>query len=627
MPGRSTSCFAANMFTSHKYAGLSKPSLFCDEATLPTSDPSTVPGVQTAGATPRKEYDYVIAGGGTAGCVLASRLSEDPNVKVLLIEAGESDQKQIFSRIPAGWGNLWKTPAEWNFETVPQAHCDNRVLYQPRGKMLGGCSSINAQCYQHCSPSDYDQWEQLGAKGWGWQNLKPYFAKAENHTPNSQHQIDQSKRGKGGVWQTSYAPTNEITSAFLEAGVAAGIPANADLNIETNTVGITRFQTTIDSTGQRSSTSAAYLPKGVFSRSNLSILTGTTVTKVLLSGDNSKAIGVELGQTGDASAKRYNAYATKDVIVALGSFGSPQLLLCSGIGRKETLEKAKIEQKVAVDEVGENLRDHVLAITTFKARKGTSLQYLTNPLKTVPSLLQWLYNGTGALATNLAEAGAFIRSSDVEADGSVSPADQGLATGVVAKDIVNASGVTSPDLEIINAPLYYVHHALEPPPVPSDDYFTLASTVLRPYSRGSVTVKSGSTFDKPIIDPNYFADERDLKVCLAGIHVIRKLVQLAPLAAYLSSPVAPNMSMTDFLEASDSELIAHIRQQAETIYHPMSTCAIGRVVDERLQVKGIRGLRVCDASVFPESVSGHPVAAVVAVAERFADVLKSEIVA
>ncbi|GAA6010392.1 hypothetical protein JCM11491_006301 [Sporobolomyces phaffii] len=615
------------MFTSHKYAGFSKPSLFCDEATLASSDPATVSGVEAAGTKARREYDFIIAGGGTAGCVLASRLTENPDVKVLMVEAGESDQKQIFSRIPAGWGNLWKTPAEWNFETVPQAHCDDRVLYQPRGKMLGGCSSINAQCYQHCSPSDYDQWEELGAKGWGWKDLKPYFAKAENHTPNAQHEIDQSKRGKGGEWQTSYPPTNELTAAFIEAGVAAGLPANPDLNIETNTVGITRFQATIDSTGQRSSTSAAYLPKKVFTRANLSILTGTTVTKLLLSDDNSKAIGVELAQSDGAASQRYTAFAKKDVVVALGSFGSPQLLLASGIGRKETLDKAGVEQKVAVNEVGENLRDHVLAITAFKAKKGTSLQYLTNPLKTLPHLARWMYNGTGALSTNLAEAGAFLRSSDVEADGTVSPAGQGLNTGVVSSDIVNSSGVTSPDLEIIDAPLYYAHHALEAPPNPSDDYFTLASTVLRPYSRGTVTIKSGSTFDKPIIDPRYFSDERDMKVCLAGIHLIRRLIQLSPLSDYLSAPVVPNMPLSDFLEAGDSELIAHIRQQAETIYHPMSTCAIGRVVDDKLQVNGITGLRVCDASVFPESVSGHPVAAVVAVAEKFADVLKSEIAA
>ncbi|GAA5996970.1 hypothetical protein JCM5350_007684 [Sporobolomyces pararoseus] len=613
------------MFTSHKYAGFSKPSLFCDEATLPTSDPSSVPGVTASTNKTRKEYDYVIAGGGTAGCVLASRLTEDPNVKVLMIEAGESDQKQIFSRIPAGWGNLWKTPAEWNFETVPQTHCDNRVLYQPRGKMLGGCSSINAQCYQHCSPSDYDQWEELGAKGWGWKDLKPYFAKAENHTPNPQHQIDESKRGKGGEWQTSYPPTNEITAAFLEAGVAAGVPANPDLNVETNSVGITRFQTTIDATGQRSSTSAAYLPKKVFTRSNLSILTGTTVTKLILSDDNSKCVGVELAQSNDPSSQRYHAYAKKDVLLCLGAFGTPQLLLCSGIGRKETLDKAGVKQKVANNEVGENLRDHVLAISCFEAKRGSSLQYLTIPFKTLPALARWMYDGKGALATNLAEGAAFLRSSDVEADGSISPAGQGHNTGVVSKEIVNSSGETSPDLEVICAPLYYAHHALEAPPDKNGEYFTLASTVLRPYSRGTVSINSGSTFDKPLIDPNYLSDERDVKVLLAGFYLIRKLIQLSPLKEYLYNPVVPNLPREKFLEASDSELISHIRQQAETIYHPMSTCAIGRVTDEKLRVKGIQGLRVCDASVFPESVSGHPVAAVVAIAEKFSDMLKAEI--
>ncbi|GAA6064295.1 hypothetical protein JCM10212_002475 [Sporobolomyces blumeae] len=651
------------MFTSRKYAGVSKPDLFCHRATLATDDAQTVLGPPTADGrnddddNGRKSFDYIICGGGTAGCVLASRLSEDPNVKVLVVEAGESDQKQLMSRIPAGWGNLWKTPAEWNFETVPQEHCDGRTMYQPRGKMLGGCSSINAQCYQHCSPSDYDDWEKKGAKGWAWRDLKPYFAKAENHTPNPEHCIDQSKRGKGGDWQTSYPPTNEITQAFIQAAPSIGIPSNPDLNDELNTTGVTRFQATVDAKGQRSSTSAAYLTPKVFARPNLSILTGTTCTKLLLvdvdpdagdgndGDDKTKCVGVELGQTASSDGPRWHAFATRDVVVSLGSFGSPQLLQCSGIGAKETLARAGVECRVELDAVGKGLRDHVLAITTFKANKGTSLQYLTNPIKTLPSLARWLYNGTGPLSTNLAEAGAFLRSEDVERDGSVvvgDPARRGEGktettetARVVRKGETNCSGDKSPDLEIINAPLYYVNHALTPPPVASDDYFTLASTVLRPFSRGTVEILSGSTFDKPRIDPNYFADERDVKVCLAGLHVIRKLIETSPLSSYVSDPVAPaTMSRSEFLNASDEDLVEHVvKKYAETIYHPMSTCRMGSlespsgegsVCDETLKVRKVRRLRVCDASVFPDSVSGHPVAAVVAVAERFADMLKQE---
>ncbi|GAA5941256.1 hypothetical protein JCM1841_003612 [Sporobolomyces salmonicolor] len=613
--------------TAPKFAGLSKPALFCDPATLPSESASETMGAPAG----EKSFDYVICGGGTAGCVLASRLSEDPSVSVLLIEAGESDQKQLMSRIPAGWGNLWKTPAEWNFETVPQTHCDGRQLYQPRGKMLGGCSSINAQCYQHCSPSDYDLWESLGATGWSWNALKPYFAKAETYTPNPEHKIDESKRGKGGEWMTSYPPTNEITASFVETGPKVGIPANADLNIETNTTGITRFQAHIDSSGQRSSTSAAYLTKRVFTRPNLSILTATTCTRLILTpiSTGTKCTGVELAQAASPSSQRWIAHAKKEVIVSLGSFGSPQLLLCSGVGRKETLAKAGVEQKVELNGVGEGLRDHILAICSFKAKKGTSLQYLTNPIKTLPHLAKWLYNGKGALATNLAEAGAFLRSDDIEADGTVSPVGQGHGTGVVPKGKTNASGPTSPDLEIINAPLWYVNHALAPVPDASADYFTLASTIIRPYSRGTVTISSGSTFDKPLIDPKYFSDERDMQVCLAGVHLIRRLAQTAPLSQYLLGPAAPAMTQEEWDTASDEELIKHIRGHAETIYHPMSTCKIGSkaddgVVDADLKVHGIAGLRVCDASIFPDSVSGHPVAAVVAVAEKFADMLKAE---
>ncbi|GAA5943560.1 hypothetical protein JCM10213_008904 [Rhodosporidiobolus nylandii] len=622
-------------FRSTPFAGVSKPDLFCERSTLASTSPPDVLAASASGKVGTKEFDYVICGGGTAGCVLASRLSEDPNVTVLLIEAGESDQKQLFSKVPAGWGNLWKTPAEWNYSTIPQPTLDGRELYQPRGKMLGGCSAINAQIYQHCSPEDYDLWVERGATGWGYSDLKPYFAKAEGFTPHPEHTVDESLRNKDGVWKISYPPTNETTKAFIQSGPKVGIPHNPDLNVETNTSGITRFAAHVTSKGQRSSTSAAYLTQPVFSRKNLSILTRTTCTRLLLSssGADKKVHGVELALTPAAgaipSSERWVARARREVIVSQGSFGSPQLLLASGIGRKETLAKAGVEQQVQNDGVGEGLKDHVLSTIAFRTKKGTSLEFLKSPVKTLPSLIRWLANGTGPLGSNLAEGGAFLRSNTIERDGSVCAPGQVAKNGAVKE--VNASGKTSADLEIINAPLYYVHHGIEAPASHlGSDFFTLAPTLIKAFSSGRVSIKSGDVLaDGPVIDPAYYSDERDLDVALAGIHLVRKLSQTAPLSDYILGVAAPEMSLDEWASASDERLLKHIKAKSDTIYHPMSTCQIGPkdkggVVDPSLRVYGLTNLRVCDASVFPDSVSGHPVAAVVAIAEKFADMLKAQ---
>ncbi|GAA5989495.1 hypothetical protein JCM11641_007319 [Rhodosporidiobolus odoratus] len=627
-----------------QFAGLSKPDLFCDKVQLDQAHPHDPTAVVGKGApvgsegVKGKEFDFVICGGGTAGCVLASRLTEDPSVSVLLIEAGESDQKQLFSKIPAGWGNLWKTPAEWNYSTVPQANLNGRELYQPRGKMLGGCSAINAQVYQHCSPEDYDHWEKLGADGWSWKDLQPYFARAEKYTPHPDHQIDETKRGKSGEWCTSYPPTNDLTKAFVDAGPECGLPKNADINVETNSSGITRFQATISSTGQRSSTSAAYLTPEVFNRKNLSILTGTTCTRLLLSSaavdsqGKKRVEGVELALTPSSPSvkpnpERWVARARRDVIVAQGSFGTPHLLLASGIGRKETLDKAGVKQVVQVDGVGEGLKDHVLTTVAFRAKKGTSLEFLKSPVKTIPSLARWLTTGKGPLASNLAEAGAFLRSDTVDLDGSVSE----TANGVVAKGSTNSSGKTSADLEIINAPLYYVHHGLEAAPAgQTQDFFTLAPIVLKAFSSGTVTIKSGDVLkDGPLIDPKYYEDERDKKVILAGLHLARRLSQTSPLKEYLLEVAAPSMSLDEWAKAGDERLLQHVKEKSDTIYHPMSSCRIGPrekggCADPSLLVYGTTNLKVCDASVFPDTVSGHPQAAVVAVAEKFAAMLKAQ---
>ncbi|BGP35876.1 hypothetical protein JCM10296v2_007728 [Rhodotorula toruloides] len=604
-----------------RYAGISTPSTFCDRFVEPEKGSSDARGMLGEGGEGEKVFDYVICGGGTAGCALASRLSEDPTLRILLIEAGESDQKLLFSRIPAGWPNLFKTPADYAPTTVPQPALHNRTLYQPRGKMLGGCSAMNAQCVQWCAPGDYERWEEKGATGWGWKNLEPYFRKAEGFVPDPSQPGIGSDRGTEGVWKSRHpgeAATNEITKAFVETGPKVGVPHNADLNRATNTSGITRFQAHIDSRGQRSSTSAAYLPSSVYTRPNLCILTRTTVERLVLSAEGTKCVGVVLAQEKNPKKGRFVARASRDVILSLGSFSTPQLLQCSGIGPRDTLEEAGVKCVVGNDGVGGGLKDHVLAGVFFEARRGSSWEWVKDPVKTLPSLIRWLATGTGPLSSNMAEAAAFLRSSDVSSSGEVvvQTPKEGERSGA--------------DLEIITAPVWYLNHTLTPPPNTSGDYFTMASTVLHPHSSGSVKISSGSVWDMPLIDPGYLKDPRDVEVLLAGLRLIRRMSTTAPLSSYLLKPASPSMTPEEFATASDEQLLEHARETAETIYHPMGSCKIGPreeggAIDPSLRVYGLSNVRVCDASVFPDTVSGHPVAAVIAVAEKFADMLKAEV--
>ncbi|GAA5917610.1 hypothetical protein JCM6882_004874 [Rhodosporidiobolus microsporus] len=502
--------------------------------------------------------------------------------------------------------------------------------------MLGGCSAMNAQIYQRCAPGDYDDWAANGAPGWAWRDLKPFFDKAEGFVPNPEYKIDEA-----GPYVTGYpSATSVVSKAFVETGPAVGLPKNPDLNVETDAAGITRFQTSATSSGVRSSTSAAYLPPSVFqSRPNLKILTGTLCTRVLFADGNAKdgkgdvkAVGVEVALTNPPNetdkAKRWVARLHPsrggEVVVSLGAFGSPQLLLCSGIGRPATLAKGGVDKVVVEREgVGEGLKDHVLVSVAFEVRRGESFEWMKSPAKSLPSLLRWLALGTGPLCSNIAEAAGFFWVEDVQQDGSVKilsgPTKEGKRSG--------------PDGEVICAPVYYVHHARAIPPTDTStqDFWTMCAVVLKPHSTGSVTIRSPDAREKAVIDPAYFEDKRDEEVILKTLHLIRLLSQSAPLKDHLLSVASPRRSFDDWATMSDEELRAHAREVAETIYHPFSTCKMGRRDDPSavtdpatLKVYGCANVRVCDASVFPIPVGGHPCAPVVAVAEKFADMLKRE---
>ncbi|KAH7341232.1 GMC oxidoreductase [Rhizoctonia solani] len=563
-----------------------------------------------------KKWDYIIVGGGSAGCVLAHRLSEDPNVSVLVIEAGKDCLDQLFSRIPLTFGRLFKTDADWAYSTKPQPTLDGRSLFWPRGKMLGGCSSINAMCYTHAAPSDYDDW---GVEGWKYEDLKPYFRKAEMYTPHVGHSlVDRAHRGDQGHWKTGYSYRANTVELFIESCKDVGIPYNPDINTPEGTMGVSELMSHIDHRGERSSTSAAYLPKSVLARPNLTVLIDTRITRLLFdtsNPDEPRAVGVEIAQTADG--KRYRVAASKEVILSAGSIGTPQILMASGVGPKDQLDTAGVEVLKESKHVGQNLFDHLLSCVLFRATD--SLDYLGTTSGSLLPLARWLATGTGPLTSNLCEAAAFIRTDDTKIFGPNEVED-------------TTSGFSAPNLEIACAPLTFAQHGFRTAP-PGEKAFTMAPVLLRPKSSGYVTITSGNVWDTAVIEPNYFADPNDVKTLVQGVRIALKIAHTKPLADKLI--FKPNqdesniffMGDQDPATVTDEVIEAWIRREAETIYHPVGTAKIGTsiensVVDSELRVHGIKGLRVVDASVFPKQVSAHPVAGIVAVAEKAADVIK-----
>jgi choline dehydrogenase len=349
------------------------------------------------------EYDYIIVGTGTAGCVLANRLAEDPGTTVLAIEAGESDVKQLMSRIPAGVTKLWRSPVDWNFSTTPQPECAGRELEWPRGKLIGGCSSINAMMYNKGAPDDYDEWERLGNKGWAYKDVAPYLNKAENFQQpkdGDARQLgteDLAQHGRTGPWQITYPAQAEVTKVFPDACDAIGIPKTPDVNTDRGILGATAVQTFIDTSGQRASTATAYLTADVVQRPNLKIASGQNVTRIIFdnSGPQPRAVGVEMAAS-RASPVRYLAKAKKEVLLCAGSIGTPQLLKLSGIGPASELKEHDIPLVAELPGVGENLMDHMAFHgVTFKTDKDVSLHYLQDPVKGLPEVIKWLRNGSG----------------------------------------------------------------------------------------------------------------------------------------------------------------------------------------------------------------------------------------
>ena len=500
-------------------------------------------------------YDYIVIGAGTAGCVLASRLSESRETNVLLIEAGPADRKREI-HVPAAFSKLFKTPVDWNFTTDPQGHLDGRSLYWPRGKMLGGSSSMNAMVYIRGRRADFDHWRDLGCEGWGFDDLLPLFQVAEA----SPLQIADLRY------------INPLSESFVQACEQLGIARNTGFN-GAGQAGAGFYRVT-QKNGRRWSVADAYL-KPALRRGNLTVWTGIHVTRVVI--ENGRATGVEYLQNGSVHQVR----AGREVILSAGAVGSPHLLLRSGLGPQKQLEALEIPVVVDLEAVGENLQDHLSVGISYFCTKPVSL----TGVETVTNLLKYLAAGKGPLTSNVAEAGAFVKS---------------------RPDLEEC------DLQFHFAPVHFVEHGFTKP---GGHGFSLGPALLTPRSRGRVSLRSSDPMAPPAIDPAYLTDPSDLPPLVEGVKLARRMANAKAFDPYRGQPVFP---------PDDPE--AYIRARAETIYHPAGTCKMGvdeaSVVNAQLQVYGVNGLRVVDASVMPVIVGGNPNAATIIIAEKAARMIK-----
>jgi choline dehydrogenase-like flavoprotein len=515
--------------------------------------------------------DYVIVGAGSAGCVLAARLSEDPGTSVTLIEAGGKGKHPNIS-IPAAFAKQFKTKLDWDYCTEPEPHCDNRSLYIPRGKGLGGSSNMNAMLYVRGRPLDYDQWERdHGATGWGWNDVRPYFLKGEDNARGASE-----FHGAGGPMRIEDERSpRALTGRIMAAVENAGVPRIDDYNGPEQD-GLSPVQV-FQKNGRRWSAADAYL-RPVMQRSNLTVKTGKQVVGLALEG--TRVTGVKLAG-GDV------VRAERDVILAAGAIGSPQLLLLSGVGPAAHLDEVGVPVAHDLPGVGSNLQDHPYCTLVWESTAAESLYGADKP----KALLEWLFRKSGPLTSSVAEAFAFVRTKP---------------------------GLPAADIQFHFAPAYFVDHGNEE----FDGHaFTIGPVLVTPRSRGTVRLRSADPGDKPRILTNSLADPEDVAAFVHAIKLAREWAHTAPLGDVTGREFYPGPAAV-----TDDDLEAWVRSHVELIYHPTGTCKMGSgdeaVVDPQLRVHGLDGVRVCDASIFPVIPGGNTNAPAMMVAERGADLIR-----
>ncbi|MFK0334344.1 GMC family oxidoreductase [Rhizobium sp. NPDC090275] len=526
-----------------------------------------------------EEFDFIVVGAGSAGCVLANRLSEDGRNTVLLIEAGGSDRNPVFS-IPllAGAAYFWR-PSNWHYSTEPQVNLDGRRIKWPRGKVLGGSSTINGMMYMRGTRADYQTWRQMGLHGWGYDEVLPYFRRAENNPERP----DDPFHGQTGPLHVERAKAdNPLYRAFLAAGLDEGFAANDDFNGE-HQEGLGRYDFNVLN-GRRVSSSTAYL-RPILSRTNLAVWTKTLVTKIVVA--DGRATALDVMRSGATQRVR----ARREIILSAGAINSPQLLQLSGVGDPKHLAPLGITPTVVAPEVGRNLQDHLGVYLKYTARENVTLYSLFRPDKAVAALTRAYFFGTGPAAAVPLEAGGFLKT-----------------RAELEQPDIHMTFVPGLNLETTRAGQ-------------GGHGYLISFYQLRPESRGSVMITSPDPRAAPAMDPAYLASPLDRQVMRDGSRLARRIGENRLMAAHSASQISP----VDADFADDASIDAWVRSCASTTFHPTGSCRMGAddraVVDAELKVRGVKGLRVVDASIMPAIVSGNTSAPTMMIAEKASDMI------
>lgn len=531
-------------------------------------------GARHAKAQAADRYDYIVIGAGSAGCALAARLSEDADKNVLVLEAGPADENQ-YIHIPAAFPNLFQTPLDWAYTSTPQEHSDGLQLYMPRGKVFGGCSSINAMIYKRGNPVCYDAW---GADnpGWSHADVLPLFKRSENNERGA----DDSHGVGGPLNVADLRDPNPVSLAMVEAAVEAGYPAQSDFNTGTEQEGFGLYQVT-QKDGMRNSTAVAFLHPAL-ERDNLAIQADAHVQNLII--EDGRCTGVRF-KAGD---EMHEVFADAEVILSAGSIGSPQILMLSGIGPRAHLEEMGISVLHDLPGVGQNLQEHLMAPVAHVCTQPVTLAHALEPEQA-----ELLGKGMGLLTSNIGEGGGYL---------------------TVMKD------APAPDLQFHFAPTWFISDGAGNPT--DSEGFTILPSLVGTKSVGEITLASANPDDAPLINPNAFAEPQDLEILVEGVKIARKIMASPALDDFRGEERFPGPAVQ-----TDEDIRNYLRGNSQTIYHPVGTCKMGSddmaVVSADLKVHGIEGLRVADASIMPTIVNGNTNAAAIMIGEKCSDLIRA----